>query len=273
MTPTTSEVWGLPLAPLTRAGAVDRVEGLIRAGRPSFFITANLHYAMLTARVAGLDAVNRRAAFILADGAPLVVASRRTAGPVPERVAGSDLIYDLAERAAERGFGVFLLGGPPGVADEAARRLEARYPGLRIVGTACPTAAELVEPGVDTLIDRIRSARPDLLFVALGQPKGEFWIARHLDALGVPVVAQVGATLDFVAGRVRRAPRAVQRVGMEWAFRIYTDPLRLAPRYWQNARFLAAQLLRERRRRRGSAAGPAPAAADPARGDGLRAAP
>ena len=269
----TTEVWGLPLSALTRAGAVDRVEELVRAGRPSFFITANLHYAMLTSQLAGLDAVNRRAAFILADGAPLVVASRRTPRPVPERVAGSDLIYDLAERAAARNFGVFLLGGPPGVADEAARRLEARYPGLRIVGTASPASEDLVEPGVDALIGRIRSAKPDLLFVALGQPKGEFWLARHLDSLGVPVAAQVGATLEFVAGRVRRAPRAVQRVGMEWAFRIYTDPRRLGPRYWQNARFLALRLLRDRLRRRMAPPASSQVGAGSTRGDGLRTSP
>lgn len=249
MTRPTSEVWGLPLAPLTRAGAVDRVEELVRAGRPSFFITANLHYAMLTAEVPGLDAVNRSAAFVVADGQPLVVASRRTPLPVPERVAGSDLIYDLAERAAARGFGIFLLGGAPGIADEAGRRLVARYPGLRVVGTACPGPADLVEPKVDVLIAAVRAARPDILLVALGQPKGELWLARHLDALAVPVAAQVGATLDFVAGRVRRAPRAVQRIGMEWAFRIYTDPLRLGPRYWKNARFLAGRILAERGRR------------------------
>lgn len=242
----TGRVWGVPLSPLTRREAVDRVEELVRAGRPTYFITANVHYAMLTAEVAALEAINDGAAFILADGAPLVVASRRTASPVPERVAGSDLIYDLCERSAARGFGVFLLGGPPGIADAAATRLVERYPGLRIVGTACPGPADLAGPGVDELIAQVRAAKPDILFVALGQPKGELWLARHREALGVPVAAQVGATLDFVAGRVRRAPRIVQRVGMEWAFRIATDPRRLGPRYWKNAVFLAGRLRADR---------------------------
>ena len=240
-------VWGVPLAPWTRHRAVDRVDELVADRRPSLFITANVHYAMLTAEVPALAAINRRADFILADGAPLVIASRRTTRPVPERVAGSDLIYDLCERAALRGHRVYLLGGPPGIAEEAARRLVARYPGLNIVGTCCPDPDELVEPKVDGLIERIRSARPDILFAALGQPKGELWLDRHLDALGVPVAAQIGATLDFVAGRVRRAPRFFQRTGLEWAFRIYTDPRRLAPRYWKNARFLATRLIADRR--------------------------
>ncbi len=213
---------------------------------------------MLTAEVPGLDAVNERAAFILADGAPLVVASRRTANPVPERVAGSDLIYDLCALAADRGFAVYLLGGQPGIADAAARKLMVRYPGLRIAGTSCPEPADLVEPGVDSLIEKIRAAQPDILLVALGQPKGEFWLARNLQRLGVPVAAQVGATLDFVAGRVRRAPLIFQKTGMEWAYRIYTDPLRLGPRYWKNARFLATRVLGDRfRPRRMAATAPA----------------
>jgi N-acetylglucosaminyldiphosphoundecaprenol N-acetyl-beta-D-mannosaminyltransferase len=238
-------VWGLPLAPWTRERAADAVMELIEAARPSFFITANVHYAMLTAERPELRAVNDRAAFVLADGAPLVWASRRGPTPLPERVAGSDLIYDLCDRAARLDRGVYLLGGAEGVADEAARRLVALYPGLRIVGTACPSPGSLAGAGVGAVIGAIRAARPDLLMVALGQPKGELWLAEHLDELGVPVSVQVGATLDFVAGRVKRAPKLVQKVGMEWAFRITTDPVRLAPRYAQNALFLFGQIARD----------------------------
>lgn len=265
-------VWGLPLTPLTRPQAVARVHELILDRKPSYFITANTHYAMLTAEVPELEAINLDAAFILADGAPLVVASRQTANPVPERVAGSDLIYDLCQMAADRGHGIYLLGGSSGIADEAARQLVARYPGLRVVGTACPEPSDLVAPQVDDLIQQIRAARPDLLLVALGQPKGEFWLARHLDALGVPVSAQIGATLDFVAGRVQRAPKVLQKIGMEWAFRIYTDPLRLGPRYWRNARFLFKQVLRDRRRRQEPTEGQGTdTRVAPTRTDGLRA--
>lgn len=267
----TSTVWGLPLTPLTRKQAVDRVEELILARRPTYFITANTHYAMLTAEVPALDAINRAAAFILADGAPLVVASRRSAQPVPERVAGSDLIYDLCQRAADRGFGVYLLGGLPGIADEAARKLVARYPGLKIVGTVCPDPADLLAPRVDALIAQINAAGPDLLLVALGQPKGEFWLAQHLEALNVPVSAQIGATLDFVAGRVQRAPKVFQRTGMEWAFRIYTDPRRLGPRYWKNARFLFRQIIRDRLRLRPIAAPDDNSRPGPSRGETVRA--
>jgi N-acetylglucosaminyldiphosphoundecaprenol N-acetyl-beta-D-mannosaminyltransferase len=230
---------------MTREQAAEAVMKLIEAGRPSFFITANTHYAMLTAERPELRPVNDRAAFLLADGAPLIWASRRGPTPLPERVAGSDLVYDLCERAARLGRGVYLLGGGEGVADEAARRLIALYPKLRIVGTACPAPGSLSGEGCRRVIAEVRAARPDLLMVALGQPKGELWLAEHLDELGVPACVQVGATLDFVAGRVRRAPRSIQKIGMEWAFRIYTDPARLGPRYARNALFLLGSVARD----------------------------
>lgn len=238
-------VWGLPLAAMTRREAAERVMDLIDAGRPSYFITANTHYAMLTAGRPELAAVNDGAAFLLADGAPLVWVSRRGGRPLPERVAGSDLIYDLCDHAARRGKGIYLLGGGEGIAAEAARKLVALYPGLRVVGTACPAPGDLEGEGLDRVVADVRAASPDLLMVALGQPKGELWLAANLHRLGVPASVQVGATLDFVAGRVRRAPKPLQKAGLEWAYRIYTDPARLAPRYARNALFLLARVARD----------------------------
>jgi N-acetylglucosaminyldiphosphoundecaprenol N-acetyl-beta-D-mannosaminyltransferase len=242
-------VWGVPFAPITLAEAVDAVSALIRAGRPSFFITAPTHYAMLTETQPDLRAINERAAFIVADGAPLVWASRRLGSPLPERVAGSDLIFHLCEEAAREGFRVFLLGGREGVAAEAAARLVGRYPGLQVVGAECPPFREPTPEEEEALLERIRLARPDLLFVAFGQPKGERWIIRHLDRLGVPVSVQVGASLDFVAGRVRRAPRWMQKTGLEWAFRLSLEPRRLFGRYTRNAWFIARMVGSDRRRR------------------------
>jgi N-acetylglucosaminyldiphosphoundecaprenol N-acetyl-beta-D-mannosaminyltransferase len=238
-------VWGLPLAAMTRAEAVARVAALIAERRPSFFITASTHYAMLTHQKARLREVNARAAFLVADGYPLVWASRLLGWPLPERVAGSDMIYDLSEQAAQMGHRVFLLGAPPGVADEAARRLVARYPGLAIAGAVCPPFRDLTAEEHQNLVAQVRESRPDLLFLAFGQPKGEFWLDENLEALGVPVCVQIGASLDFVAGRVRRAPRWVQRIGLEWAWRMLLEPARLAPRYAENAWFIARITWRE----------------------------
>ena len=241
-------VWGLPLTPMTRGETVAAVSRLIRGGRPSFFITAPTHYAMLAEQLPDLRAINERAAFIVADGKPLVWASRMLGSPLPERVAGSDLIFHLCEEAAREGYRVFLLGGDDGVAEVAAQRLVGLYPGLRMVGTACPPFRELSEDEHAALIESIRSASPDLLMAAFTMPRGERWLSTNVEALGVPVVANVGAAIDFAAGRVRRAPRWMQRVGLEWAYRLWLEPRRLAGRYARNAWFIARMLVLRRRK-------------------------
>lgn len=239
----------MPLAPFTFADTLRAVDRLIEAGAPSYFITANLHYAMLTSRDPRLAAVNRQAAFLIADGMPLVWAARWQGTHLPERVAGADLVPALCTRAAEKGYRVFLLGGEPGVGDEAGRRLCARSPGLQVVGVEAPPFREPTAEEEDRLVGRIRAARPDLLFVAFGQPKGELWLARHFRALGVPAAVQIGASLDFLAGRVRRAPRWMQRSGLEWCHRLARDPRRLLARYAGNFRFAATMTLHDLGRR------------------------
>jgi len=238
-------VWGVPLAPWTLSETVAAISGLIKAGRPTFFITANTHYAMLTQENPDLRAINERAAFILADGAPLVWASHWQKTPLPERVTGSDLIFELSAEAAKKGHRLFFLGAGAGVAEEAARRLGACYAGLQVVGTACPPFRDLNAEEQDALVAHIRSTRPDLLLVAFGQPKGERWINGHLEKLGIPVSVQVGASLEFAAGRVRRAPRWIQDAGMEWAFRLWLEPRRLFTRYARNAWFCTRMIFRD----------------------------
>jgi N-acetylglucosaminyldiphosphoundecaprenol N-acetyl-beta-D-mannosaminyltransferase len=232
------------------ADTVAAIRGLIEAGRPTYFITANTHYVMLTEQNPDLGPINAQAAFILADGAPLVWASRWVGTPLPERVAGADLIFELSAEAARKGYRLFFLGGAKGVADESAGRLRELYPGLQIVGIESPSLHELTRQEEESLIDGIRAARPDVLFVAFGQPKGERWIYRHLDRLAVPVSVQVGASFDFVAGRMPRAPRWMQRYGLEWAFRLALEPRRLFGRYAKNAWFIACMIVRGNRQRR-----------------------
>ena len=237
-------VLGLPLARLDHAGTLDQVDRLIQRGRPAFFITANLHYAMLTDRDPRLAAVNRKAAFLVADGMPLVWCSRLGSKPLPERITGSDLIYSLCRRAAERGYRVFFLGGAPGVAAEAARRLSERYPGLQVAGIEAPELERLSARQHAALVARIRRAAPDLLFAALGQPKGELWLAENYRRLGVPACVQVGTSFDFVAGRVPRAPQWLRGIGLEWAYRAWREPRRLGTRYLRDAVFLVKSLCR-----------------------------
>lgn len=235
-------VWGIPFAPLTRAQVLEAVVNLVEAGQPSFFITANTHYAMLTRETPDLEAINTQAVFVLADGAPLVWASRWKKTPLPERVTGSDLIFDLCGAAARSGYRVFLLGGAEGVAAEAARRLAEDHPGLKVVGTESPPYRDLTPEEQDQLIGRVRSASPDILILASTMPKGEIWIAANYERLGVPLCVNLGAGLDFAAGRVRRAPLRLQKLGLEWAYRLYCEPRRLVLRYIANGLFVLRML-------------------------------
>jgi N-acetylglucosaminyldiphosphoundecaprenol N-acetyl-beta-D-mannosaminyltransferase len=246
-------VWGLPLAPWTFQQTLDEIERLIDRGEPGYFITANLHYAMLTARQPELACVNRDARFLGADGMPLVWASRWRTRCLPERVTGADLVPALCGLAAERGYRVFLLGGAPGVGQQAAAALRQRWPNLAIVGIEAPPFRGLSRAENAELVARIRAVRPDILLVAFGQPRGELWIAANYQALRVPVCVQVGASLDFLAGKVRRAPRWLQMIGLEWTYRLLREPRRLWLRYAANALFAACMLSRDcwtpRRRR------------------------
>lgn len=238
-------IWGIPLAPFTLEGTLNEISRRIRDRVPCYFITANVNYAMLTESNPELRKVNEEAAFILADGMPLVWASRWRKTRLPERVPGSDLVPALCKQAAQQGHRVFLLGGAPGVGEAAATKLTADYPGLQIVGIEAPTLKNLSQSEHRELIERIRMARPDLLFVALGQPLGEFWVHRHYQDLRVPVCVQVGATIDFMAGRVPRAPLWMQSTGMEWMYRLYREPRRLAHRYFSNSLFLVRAFFRD----------------------------
>lgn len=238
-------VWGLPLLPVTFDETLAIIDDMIRSRQPGFLITANLHYAMLTAEDNRLPTLNEQAAFIVADGMPLVWASRWRKARLPERVTGSDLVPRLCERAAERGYRIFFLGGAPGVADEAARRLKERLPKLEVAGIEVPPFRALSAEENAALVARIRATNPDILIVAFGQPKGELWIRDNLEALGTSVCIQAGATIDFLAGRVSRAPGWIQRSGFEWLYRFSREPLRLGGRYFRNWLFIGRKLLQD----------------------------
>lgn len=165
--------------------------------------------------------------------------------PVTERVSGLDLMESICKRAGERMYSVYLLGARPGVAEEAARVLESRCPGLRVVGAQHGYFTPEEEQGV---VRAVAEAAPDILFVAFGAPKQEKWIRQHLAELRVPVAIGVGGSFDVLAGRVRRAPRWMQRAGLEWLYRAVREPSRL-PRLWVLPR-LVWLTLREALRRR-----------------------
>jgi N-acetylglucosaminyldiphosphoundecaprenol N-acetyl-beta-D-mannosaminyltransferase len=183
------------------------------------------------------------ASLSLADGQLVVWAARLLGTPVPAKVSGSDFVWPLMELAARRGFTVYLLGGAPGAAEVARERL-VRELGVKVVGLDAARIPLDAAPGeADPALERVRAARPDLVLVALGSPKQERWIHRSRAALGGAVALGVGASVDFLAGRVSRCPRWVSRVGLEWLYRLLKEPRRLAHRYLvKDPRFLAVLL-------------------------------
>jgi N-acetylglucosaminyldiphosphoundecaprenol N-acetyl-beta-D-mannosaminyltransferase len=234
-------VWGVPFAPFTMARTLQQFDHLIAAGKPQYVITANLNYVMLTDKDARLQKINSEAAFILADGKPIVIASKRQKHPLPERVAGADLIPALCTHAAQKGYKLYFLGGAPGTADKAASELTAKYPGLQI-SVECPPFRDLTADEKAEQMQRLQNSGASILFVAFGQPKGEYWMAENLAATGIPVAVQIGGTFDFMSGRIARAPQWMQKIGMEWAFRWSQEPRRLAGRYTSNIFFLLKML-------------------------------
>ncbi|MFZ5916114.1 MAG: WecB/TagA/CpsF family glycosyltransferase [Chloroflexota bacterium] len=199
------------------------VEAYITTGRPHQIVTVNPEFVMAARRDPGFRAIINRAALALPDGVGLLWAGRLLGQPLRQRITGSDGLPRIAERAALRGWRPFLLGAAPGVAEETARRLAARFPGLQIAGAWAGSPAVEEE---DEIVARVRRARPDVLFVAYGHPKQDQWIARNLDRLGVPVCMGVGGAFDFIVGVQARAPHWMQRIGLEHFYRLLRQPWR-----------------------------------------------
>jgi N-acetylglucosaminyldiphosphoundecaprenol N-acetyl-beta-D-mannosaminyltransferase len=183
--------------------------------------------------------VIRNASLSVADGVPLVWASRLLGFPLPGRVNGTDLMVRLCEKAAVAGQSVYFLGGHPGSAELAAQTLLKRCPGLNIAGIDCPPFGFTINPALDEQASRkIREAQPDIVFVALGMPKAEFWIKNHAH-LPAKVMIGVGGSFELVGGLIKRAPRFFQKIGCEWLWRLAMEPRRLWKRYlFGNALFV-----------------------------------
>ncbi|HEV8676641.1 MAG TPA: WecB/TagA/CpsF family glycosyltransferase [Methylomirabilota bacterium] len=221
---------GVPLARLDMEDTVAWVDQAIASGEPHQIATANMNFLAHARRNPEFLRILQDASLVTADGMPLCWASRLQGAPIPARVTGADLVPRLCALAADRGYRVFLMG-PPGSTGEAARRLTERYPGLRIVGVETPPFGPIESWDNAAYCARIRQARADLLLVGFGAPKQERWIARYLPRTEAAVAIGVGATFDYIAGRVRRAPWLFQAVGLEWAWRIWEEPRRLWRRY------------------------------------------
>lgn len=232
--------------------AVHRIlEHATAGGAPEYVVTPNAHHVVMTADSPRFREIYEGAWLSLADGMSVVWAARLLGTPVPEKVSGSDLFPRLCELAGPD-VRIFLLGGREGAAEEAARRLQARNPNLVIAGTYSPPMGFERDPAeLERTIQTVKAARPHVLFVGLGAPKQELFMAEHRHRLGVPVSLGVGVSFEFVAGMVQRAPLWVQKAGLEWLDRIRREPRRLWKRYaTTNPRFIAIVLGQYARQKR-----------------------
>jgi len=232
--PVPRRVWmmGVPIDAVTQRQVVNRVLAALEWGQGGSVVTPNLEILRQSRTDIDLRRLIRAADLVLADGMPLVWASKLAGDALPERVAGSDLIVPLAQAAAKAGRSVFLLGASPGVADAAAEHLRDQAPGLRIAGTLCPpygfedSAAEMA-----AIRAALVAAKPDIVLVALGAPKQERLIEILRDDLPQSWFFGVGIALGFLVGEVKRAPEVLQKSGLEWTHRLVQEPGRLAGRY------------------------------------------
>ena len=245
----------LEIDAVTLAQALEGIAELVNRRHGGAVFTPNVDHIVKAERLPDFRRAYSCADLCLADGMPLVWASRLLGSPLPEKVSGSDLVLPLMRLAAERRWRVYLLGGGPGVAEEAGEKLARKF-GALIVGTDSPVVgSDGIDESSEQTLERLATARPDLVLVAFGAPKQELWIDRCADRLGPAVAVGVGGSLDFITGQVRRAPTWMSRAGLEWLFRLVQEPRRMWRRYLvEDPAFIGIVARTHRRDRRGRSA-------------------
>ena len=216
--------WNVQISGVTMDGSIAAIDEFIQSRSPHHVVTSDASSIVRAQEDEEFREVLNRADMVTPDGVGVVWMGRLLDLPLYERVSGCDMVERIAGLAAAKGYSIYLLGARPGVAEKAGRNLQGQWPGLRIAGAQHGYFSDEEEPGV---LEAIREAKPDVLFVALGIPRQEKWIRAHLEDLGVPVAIGVGGSFDVIAGEVKRAPRWVQRMGLEWLYRTVREPRRL----------------------------------------------
>ena len=246
------DILGIPIAMTDYGGAMNVMDAMIERREPGYVIAAAVHVVMVGQDDAAVRAALLGSTLTVPDGMPVVWAANWLGENLPDRVYGPELMRRYNDRCSERGHRVWLYGGrDQGSLAQLALSIRQKHPGINVVGGYSPPFRRLTDDEEDAIVDQINEAEPDVLWVGIGVPKQEKWMARMRPRLDVPVMCGVGAAFDFHAGRVSQAPDWMQERGLEWTYRIAQEPRRLLPRYlYYNPRFLAAiggQLVRERR--------------------------
>jgi N-acetylglucosaminyldiphosphoundecaprenol N-acetyl-beta-D-mannosaminyltransferase len=242
--PARVNVLGVGVSAITMADAVMRIDRWIAAGANQYVCVTGVHGIMESQADPALRDIHNRAGLVTPDGMPLVWVSWLRGHRHVERVYGPDLMLACCAASVARGYRHFFYGGAPGVPERLAARLQQRFPGLLVAGTWSPPFGEMTEAERGAVVERINVAGADIVWVGLSTPKQERWMAEHVRQLRADVLIGVGAAFDFHTGVKRQAPRWMRRSGLEWLFRLGTEPRRLWRRYLRNnPRFLWCILL------------------------------
>lgn len=218
---------------LTMAETLHEIDKLIQKKNCSYVVTPNVDHIVRLEKDEELQKVYKNASLILTDGNPLIWISKWYKTPIKEKISGSDLFPRVCQLAANKNYTMYLLGAAEGVADTAARNLMKKYPGLNIVGTYSPPFGfEKNEQEMNKIKTQIQDVHPDILIVGLGCPKQEKFMYYHCKELGVPISFGLGASIDFEAGNIKRAPKWMSNHGLEWLYRFSKEPKRLFKRYF-----------------------------------------
>lgn len=217
---------------VTMEETLDAIVKLIEAKKGGFIVTPNVDHIVIAEKNEMLRSAYAEASLSLADGKPLIWMSKLLGFPLPEKISGSDLVRPLLKRAAENNLKVYFLGSAPGVGLKAAEILIKEIPGLNIVGVDAPPIGFEKDPVKENeVLEKMLAAEPDIVFFALGAPKQEILMHKWY-SLGIhQMMLGIGASLDFISGKIKRAPRWMSNMGLEWLFRLSQDPKRLAKRY------------------------------------------
>ncbi len=232
LTPKTVNILGIPLHNVDTTDTLEIIRGFIEEGGQHKICIPNVDVIMQAQKNPDLFQILNQAQLSVPDGMGVVYASRFLGTPLKENVKGRILTVHICQQASERGHSVFLMGSEPGVAAQAAEVLKTQFPHLKVAGTlAPPFGFDQNQSENNVVIEKLRQAKPDILFVGLGAPKQEKWIANHLSKTEIPVALGVGCTFDVISGKIKEAPSWMTEVGLEWLFRLTREPGRLWMRY------------------------------------------
>lgn len=231
-------ILGVGVSAVNMAMALEAIEGWIAHREPNYICVTPAHSVMDCVNNPMLYPLFNQSGMTVPDGMAIVWLLKLHGQAHVGRVCGPDLMDAVMAVSLEKGWRHFFYGGHPGVPERLAERFSSRYPGLQIAGWYSPPFRDLTPEEDEQVVAQIRAARPHIVWVGISSPRQERWMAEHLERLNVPVLIGVGAAFDFWAGTKRRAPRWMQRAGLEWLFRFLSEPKRLWPRYRQYPRFV-----------------------------------